>query len=569
MYRAVKKLPQTHAFWKAIPRDGTPSGDDGKVGSVHAESGAVPSLNRVVVGTQGRLMEVVGVFSLGASGRGSDGSGAPGISRMLRRRWADGVRAFAIFLLLLLAVSAVSTAPAEAAKYAAIVIDANSGRVLHQSHADAPRYPASLTKMMTLYIVFDMLRAGRVTLDTRLRISENAASQPPSKLRLKPGSTIRLGDAIRALVTKSANDVATAIAENLAGSETKFARYMTWRARQIGMTRTTFRNASGLPDPYQTTTARDMATLALRLIDDHPNYYRFFKLRYFRYGGRRYRNHNGLLFNFKGTDGIKTGYTRASGFNLVASVRRGRKHLIGVVMGGKSAGQRNRRMRALLSKAFGRAAIRLTRRRTRATPFRLAALDRLPARGYTGLTRAAPGRAFGLVAPVPSIVRRGVRPGFLSGAERGASLAPEPARAVPTRRSTLRARVPAPTPAIRTAAVGREPPRPAPATATRAIARPAIARRPPIARRGAAPSGHYHVQVGAHATSEAARRALRRVAKRAGGLLAGARPVLLPYKTAGLTWYRARFAGFSKSEAQSACRGLKRRRIDCLVLPAE
>ena len=210
------------------------------------------------------------------------------------------------------------------AKSALLIVDANSGRVLRQSAADAPRHPASLAKLMTLYLVFERIEAGRLTYRTKIRISANAIAAAPSKLDLEEGAEIALIDAIKVLITKSANDVAIAIAEHMAGSEAKFAQLMTRKAGELGMSATTFRNASGLPDDEQVTTARDMLTLALHLEDEFPTHYRLFATRSFTYGGETFRNHNSLLFHFPGTDGLKTGYTHASGFNLVASVRRGR-----------------------------------------------------------------------------------------------------------------------------------------------------------------------------------------------------------------------------------------------------
>ena len=246
--------------------------------------------------------------------------------------------------------------PASAnSKYAAIVIDGNTGKVLHSSRADASRFPASLTKIMTLYILFDYLKKGRLSTDTKFYVTPHSSAQPPSKLGLKPGSYIKVKNIIGALVTKSANDVAATVAENIAGSEAKFARLMTRKARTIGMSNTTFKNASGLPNKYQVTTARDMAKLSVRIMNDFPRLAKAFKTRRFKYRGKGYRNHNGLLYSYKGTEGIKTGYTRASGFNLTSSVKRGRKHLIAVVMGGKSARSRNAEMRRLLNRNFPRA----------------------------------------------------------------------------------------------------------------------------------------------------------------------------------------------------------------------
>ncbi len=245
-----------------------------------------------------------------------------------------------------------------------MVIDANTGRVLHDNAGSAPRYPASLTKMMTLYLAFETIEAGRLQFSTPIPVSERAAAAAPSKIRLEAGSEIALRDAIKALIVKSANDMAIAIAEKIGGNEEAFARLMTKRARQIGMRDTTFRNASGLPDPEQVTTARDMLTLAMRLQDDFPQHYRLFSTRSFSYGGKTYRTHNALLGRFPGVDGIKTGYTRASGFNLVSSYQAGGKHVVGAVFGGASAGLRDAHMRMLLARAIEKASTERTRKAT-------------------------------------------------------------------------------------------------------------------------------------------------------------------------------------------------------------
>ena len=234
-------------------------------------------------------------------------------------------------------------------KYAGIVVDAKTGKTLYSSSADAYRYPASLTKIMTLYLVFEELEAGRLSLDSNLSVSSYASARPPSKLGLKPGGTIKVKDAILALVTKSANDVASVIAENLGGSEKKFAERMTRTARQIGMSKTTFRNPHGLPDSGQRTTARDMATLGRAIQERFPQYYGYFKTRAYKYNGRTYGNHNKLLGRVKGVDGIKTGYIRASGFNLVTSVNRDGRQIVAVVMGGKTGASRNAQMTKLIN----------------------------------------------------------------------------------------------------------------------------------------------------------------------------------------------------------------------------
>jgi D-alanyl-D-alanine carboxypeptidase len=242
--------------------------------------------------------------------------------------------------------------PAFAARYASIVVNEETGAVLHAVKPDAWAYPASLTKMMTLYLMFEQLKAGRITLDTALPVSARAAGQPPSKLGLTKGATITVREAIGALITKSANDVAVAIAESLGSTEARFAQVMTARARQLGMLRTTFRNASGLPHRSQVSTARDMAKLAIALRRDFPQYFEFFSMESFKYGGRAYRNHNSLLRRYQGTDGIKTGYVRASGFNLAVSVERHGHRLVGVVFGGKTADRRDHHMMVLLNRTF-------------------------------------------------------------------------------------------------------------------------------------------------------------------------------------------------------------------------
>lgn len=233
-----------------------------------------------------------------------------------------------------------------------MTIDANTGQVLHSDSGDELRHPASLTKMMTLYLTFEAIEAGVLSMSSRIPISDAAASAPPSKLNLDPGDTISVADAIRALITKSANDVAIALAEKIGGSERGFVKLMNQRASDLGMKKTNFENASGLPDADQVTTARDMIMLGLRLQDHYPQHYRLFSSRTFNYAGKTLRNHNTLLNSFQGADGIKTGYTRMSGFNLVSSVRRGGRHVVGAVFGGKSAATRNGEMRVLLSKAL-------------------------------------------------------------------------------------------------------------------------------------------------------------------------------------------------------------------------
>ncbi len=232
--------------------------------------------------------------------------------------------------------------------YSAIVVDANSGNVLHSASPDEPRHPASLTKIMTLYLLFERLEAGKLKLDSQLSVSEHASVQAPTKLGLKPGQTIAVEDAIRGLVTKSANDAAVVVAEAIGGNESDFAEMMTKQAHALGMSRTVYRNASGLPNDEQLTTARDQAVLGRAIQERFPREYRYFSTPSFTYHGEAMRNHNRLLGQVEGVDGIKTGYTQASGFNLVTSVRRNNRHIVAVVLGGASAGARDARMRTLI-----------------------------------------------------------------------------------------------------------------------------------------------------------------------------------------------------------------------------
>ena len=275
------------------------------------------------------------------------------------RRFQAGVLAWAGCFAVL---AGSSPADARGPRHAAMILDANTGAVLHSDAADELRHPASLTKMMTLYLTFETLETSRLSMASKITVSQEAAAAAPSNLELEPGEQISVSDAIRALITKSANDVAVALSEKIGGSQANFVRLMNAKARALGMSKTNFENASGLPNADQVTTARDMITLALHLQDDFPAYYPLFATRAFTYNGSSYRNHNTLMNNLQGIDGIKTGYTRSSGFNLVSSFRRGGKHLVGAVFGGSSAGVRNAEMRMLLSRTLNRASSAKTRK---------------------------------------------------------------------------------------------------------------------------------------------------------------------------------------------------------------
>lgn len=258
-----------------------------------------------------------------------------------------------VFFVLVALLPLVLMNPAQAnSRHASIVVDANTGAVLHESSADASRFPASLTKMMTLYLLFEAIEQHKMTLDSRMPVSAHAASMPSTNIGLRTGDSIGVREAIPALIVRSANDVAAVVAEALGASETNFGRMMTEKARKLGMHSTTFRNASGLPNTEQKTTARDMATLSTRLIKDFPQYYHFFSTQSFSYKGAVYKSHNRMVRNTPGVDGLKTGFIRASGFNVATSAKRGDRRVVAVVMGGSTAAARDQQMAQLLDRSF-------------------------------------------------------------------------------------------------------------------------------------------------------------------------------------------------------------------------
>lgn len=321
-------------------------------------------------------------------------------------------------------------------RYASIVVDARTGQVQSAAHADEMRHPASLTKMMTLYMLFEAMREGRLTLSTPIRVSAEAASRPPSKLGIPAGGSLSAESAILALITRSANDIAAAVGEALSGDEDAFARAMTQRARSLGMTRTTFRNASGLPDPEQLTTARDMALLGRRLIADFPDQYRYFGTQFFAHGNRMIRNHNGMLRDYPGADGIKTGFINASGFNIVTSAQRDGVRLVGAVFGGSSWPQRNAHMAELLDEGFARMGVRSVPPMAAAAPRVLAGRDPTigpgPRRaGARSAARPAPARVQAVSVTRRQAVTRPAAP--RPAASPPARARPAPAAAQPSR----------------------------------------------------------------------------------------------------------------------------------------
>ena len=277
-----------------------------------------------------------------------------------------------------------------------MILDANTGKVLHDEDGDEQRHPASLTKMMTLYLAFEAIETGRMGMGDQIKISQEAANVAPSKLELEPGEDISVADAIKAIITKSANDIAVAMAEKIGGSQSNFVRLMNAKARELGMAKSHFENASGLPNNAQVTTARDMITLAMHLQDDFPRHYPLFAMREFRYNGATHRNHNTMLGNFAGIDGIKTGYTQSSGFNLVSSVHRGDKHLIGAVFGGASAATRNGEMRVLLNRSLTQASSTKTRK-----PMLIAKLKAAPKLAERPASKLKPAAAVVVAAAEP------------------------------------------------------------------------------------------------------------------------------------------------------------------------
>ena len=402
---------------------------------------------------------------------------------------------------------------------AALVLDADTGRVLSENNADALTYPASLAKLMTLYLTFEELNSGRLRLDQYVPVSAEAASRPPTKLGLRPGETVQVQDLILAIVTRSANDAAAVLAEAQAGSEAAFADHMTRKAQELGMTATVFRNASGLPDPEQRTTARDMARLALALYQNHPREYRYFATREFEFRGRIIIGHDHLLDWYPGADGLKTGYIRAAGFNLVTSAVREGHRLIGVVLGGSSGGVRDREMAALLDQGFAQLGVAIAPADRHAAPPQLAVAAPLPER------RPAPPL---LKLPLTVASNPPEEPGPDNRSGFGAAAARFAARLAPITRAE--------------AAV------------------------PPRAQRATAAGEGWSIQLGAFHAEAAAEGTARAAASLAA---AKGKPtqIVESGRTAKARLYRARLLDFTPHEAQSACAALHKKRLQCVVVP--
>ncbi|MFD2262161.1 serine hydrolase [Lacibacterium aquatile] len=441
-------------------------------------------------------------------------------------------------------------------KAASFVIDYATGEVLHADNADAQRHPASLTKMMTLYMAFEAVEQGRLKLDDRIAVSEYASEQSPTKLGLKAGSTVRTEDAIMGLVTKSANDAAVVIAEHLGGSESGFARQMTQKARRLGMPNTTFKNASGLPDNDQVTTARDMVALGRALIRDFPQFYPLFSTRSFTFAGRAHANHNHLMSTYDGMDGIKTGFIRASGFNLVASAKRGNRRLVASVFGGTSPKNRDDYMAKLLDRSFG-----TEPGRGRVEEPLVAAVAPKPAPKPVAVAAPTPVQT-ALAKSLPTLPEARPEPQTVQVTpvvnRMGQVVSNQPIEDESDRLANAKLEVGKPfkTPAKPVqVASARMVPQVAPAPAKGAAAQ---APAPAVAGKG----GTWIIQVGSFSSDQAA----RVTADRAKSSVGRGAVSIAPGKVGGTKVFRSRLSGFDETAARAACQVLMKQQQACVAL---
>ena len=494
--------------------------------------------------------------------------------------------------------------PTDPEKDAALIVDGATGKVIYARNELAERHPASLTKMMTLYLLFDALKAGKITMQTQMPVSYHASIQKPTKLALRPGQTIDVDTAIRAIVIRSANDVAVVIAEALGGTESHFAEMMTARARQIGMRETNYHNASGLPDPLQISTASDLAVLGRHLAYDYPQYFPYFGLAGFNYKGVWYPTHDNLIGRYEGADGIKTGYTGASGFNLVSSITRGTTHVIAVVMGGRTAIRRDLEMVRLLDQTFAQISANPNLVARANVPWRQVAQS-APSPAIAGFSLPqVSGNQFAALAPVPGTVQsededaaesvRAPDENFsLIHAEGSAKSAPAPKPAAPVAAAPVAA---APQPAVPAVPplVARNVahPSPRPDTALAAAQNDLVktslvktATAVPIAAQVNAPrpqmrpsldggegdvdvtpGRNWTIQIGAYADKALADAQLKTYAGKAQDVLARASRIIAPITSArGHTLYRARFGLFAEQEAREVCNRLTQRGQTCFA----
>jgi D-alanyl-D-alanine carboxypeptidase len=477
---------------------------------------------------------------------------APAISRERHHSWHGGGDAASL---------------TDPDKDAALIVDGATGNILYSRNAEAQRHPASLTKMMTLYLLFEQLRGGQMTMATELPVSEHASEQQPTKLHLRPGSSIPVEIAIKAIVVRSANDVAVAIAESIGGTESHFAELMTAKARQLGMSHTFYHNASGLPDELQVTTASDLAILAHHLAYDFPQYFAYFATPYFSYRGETYVTHDNLIGNYDGADGIKTGYTEASGFNLVSSVVRGDAHVIGVVMGGRSAHMRDREMVRLLDNTFAQ---------IEQNP-RLVARANVPWQTVADNSRAAPviaGLPIGGAAAQPATTLRIDTNGQVDD-EDSAEQRRNPDDDNASLKSNVIAPQPRPQPAVSQKPVVMASLTPQRAPAIRPQSRAAalgegdIDSAPNSTRRSVASTlsvRDWTIQIGAFADVASAKAQLASYAERSMDVLSQAARIVAPFQSVdGHTLYRARFGPFVEAEARAVCQRLTERGQTCFA----
>jgi D-alanyl-D-alanine carboxypeptidase len=449
-------------------------------------------------------------------------------------------------------------------KYSGIVVDAKTGKILYGEDADELRYPASLTKMMTLYLTFEALEAGRITTSTQIPFSKNASAEPPSKLGVRAGQSITVEQAILSLVTRSANDASTALGEYLGGSEPRFARMMTNKARALGMTRTTYRNANGLPNPEQRTTARDQARLGLALRQHFPQYYDYFSTRSFRFGKQTIGNHNRLLGNVRGVDGIKTGYTRASGFNLVTSAQLEGRSIVAVVMGGTSGASRDAQMRRLVAKYMPAASRRgdgnlIAQTKPTPVPVEETVVAAAAPVAETPVVAAAAANDLPNTGPVPDFRYNGESAGSVQMAYAGNKRASDnpvlSPKIVPNTldAQSVKLRQPATASMVDTQITNSVPKK----AEAAAKAEPAeVAKAEPMP---AQPQG-WVIQIGATPDKDQAMTLLGDAKDKGGKALRNATPFTVAFGQV----YRARFGGFDdQNSAVNACKALKKKGISC------
>lgn len=472
-----------------------------------------------------------------------------------------GATSFVRFIALTLAAAFITATSVQTAKadpkYAGIVVDAKTGKVLYGEDPDGLRYPASLTKMMTLYLTFEALNTGRISLDSKVPVSANAAKEPPSKLGVRAGGSITVEQAILALVTRSANDMATALGEYLGGSEDRFARMMTAKARALGMTRTTYRNANGLPNTAQMTTARDQARLGIALRQHFPQYYGYFSTRTFNFGKQVIGNHNRLVGTVKGVDGIKTGYTRAAGSNLATSAQLDGRSIVAVVLGGRSSAARDATMRKLVATYLPQA--------SRGGNSNLIAQTRsAPVEEPAAVSAAVPSVAVAATAaglpnsgPVPQARYEEAPVTAFAGSSSNAAVKAMEAATWQKGKDPIARAPSAPDRKLITNSTKVD------NIVTASTTTPVVSA-PSVSARSEIPQGSWVIQIGASPDENSARGLLHNAQEKGGAALRSAKPFTVAFNKDGSQIYRARFGGFDgQNAAVNACNALKKKGVSC------